>query len=74
MKAIQIHDDIIAVINKLNMIQQIKLLDFVKSMATIKSKKKNNLVKLAGSINKNELKKMKKAIEEDCEKINNHEW
>jgi hypothetical protein len=53
--------------------QQIKLLEFVESMITAKTNK-GDLLKFAGTIEKSELDVMQAAIEEGCEKIDNHEW
>lgn len=60
-------------IGQLSPYQQIKLLEFVESMITAKSNK-GDLLKFAGAIEKSELDMMQAAIEEGCEKIDNHEW
>lgn len=60
-------------LGQLSPYQQIKLLEFVESMITAKSNK-GDLLKFAGAIEKSELDMMQAAIEEGCEKIDNHEW
>jgi hypothetical protein len=60
-------------LGQLSPYQQIKLLEFVESMITAKTNK-GDLLKFAGAIEKSELDLMQAAIEEGCEKIDNHEW
>jgi hypothetical protein len=60
-------------LGQLSPYQQIKLLEFVESMITAKTNK-GDLLKFAGTIEKSELDVMQTAIEEGCEKIDNHEW
>ena len=63
---------ILDTIKKLNKTQQYKLLEFIETLDA--NKKPDNLLKLAGSIKKNDLIKMQKAIETDCEGINSNDW
>ena len=74
MKRLEIHNEIVTMLSYLNKAQQIKLLAFVKSLVKTKKRGKRGLLKLAGSIDKKDLELMKKAIEEDCETINQNEW
>lgn len=74
MKRLEIQNEIVTMLSYLNKAQQIKLLTFVKSLVKTKKRGKSGLLKLAGSIDKKDLELMKKAIEEDCETINQNEW
>ena len=61
-------------LGQLNPYQQMKLLEFIESMTSYKKKGKRDLLKFAGAIEQSELKLMKDAIAEGCEKIDNDEW
>ena len=64
-------------IHSLEKVEQLSVLNYLQKIVK-KFRKKNNenekLLSLAGSINKNDLKKMELAIKEDCENINTNEW
>jgi hypothetical protein len=66
-------NEIINQLEKLNTEQQKKVLDFVKALSNKKVSGKE-LLKFSGTIEKNDLDLMSKAIEEDCENINIDEW
>lgn len=55
-------------LGQLSPYQQIKLLEFIESMISVK-RNKGDLLKFAGAIEKSELDLMQAAIEEGCEKI-----
>jgi hypothetical protein len=65
---------IISVLKELTEIQQTKLLDFIEVMSRQKPISPLNLLSFAGSIPQNDLEKIKKSIEQDCNKIDIHEW
>ncbi len=65
---------IISVLKELTEIQQTKLLDFIEAMSRQKPINSFNLLSFAGSIPQNDLEKIKKSIEQDCNKIDFHEW
>lgn len=58
---------------QLSQYQQRKLIEFIESMISAK-RNKGDLLKFAGSIEPEELKKMELAINEGCEKIDRNEW
>lgn len=74
METLQLKNRIALEVEKLTYFQQEKLLDFIKSLGSTISKGKHGILNVAGSINKDELEIMSRAIEEDCEKINPDEW
>ncbi len=69
----ELKQQIIDALGRLNKSQQEQLLDYVKSLLRVRSKS-SRIRELAGSINKEDLDLMEKAIEKDCEKINQDEW
>jgi hypothetical protein len=60
-------------LGQLSQYQQRKLLEFIDSMISVK-RNKGDLLKFAGSIEPDELRKMELAINEGCEKIDGNEW
>ncbi len=60
-------------IARLDKFQQIKLLEFINSMAMDAKQDENILLKYAGCMPKNELESMKTAIN-NCEKIDNESF
>jgi hypothetical protein len=54
--------------------QKIKLMEFLESMTREKKTSRVDLLKFAGSIDRDDLELMEQAIAEGCEKIDAHEW
>ena len=74
MNKIEIQSAILRAVQRLNEVQQLKLLDFINAM--IGSKKKepvNSLVQFAGYFDPEDLRQMQSAIK-DCEKVDADEW
>ena len=65
---------ILSALDKLNKRQQESLLAFIKSLIEKKPDNKPDILKMSGKIEKDDLKLMEKAIQEDCEKTNPDEW
>lgn len=75
MEKAEIRHQILSALDHLSKNQQERLLAFIKSLIYKKTKsKKPDILSLAGTIDKHDLKLMEEAIQEDCEKINPHEW
>jgi len=73
MTNIEIQDSIIRSISQLSLPQQMKLLDFIKSLIVKKQEgRPEGLLKFAGAFAKEDLKEMENALE-DCEKIDEDE-
>lgn len=74
MSNIEIQDSIVQSIGQLSLPQQVKLLDFIKSLLVIKQEgKPEGLLRFAGAFSKEDLKEMEKALE-DCEQIDEDGW
>jgi flagellar biosynthesis/type III secretory pathway ATPase len=74
MTNIEIQNSIIRSISQLSLPQQLKLLDFIKSLLVKKQDgKPEGLLKFAGAFSKEDLEEMEKALE-DCEQIDEDEW
>lgn len=74
MNKIEIQSAIIRAVQRLNEVQQIKLLDFINAMTGIKkSQPVNPLLRFAGYFTPEDLTQMQAAIK-DCEKIDGDEW
>lgn len=54
--------------------QQVSVLNYLKNLVKRGDNNNKNLLKLAGTINKKDIKLMEKAIEEGCENIDSNEW
>ncbi len=74
MEKAEIRQQILSALDQLNKRQQESLLAFIKSLIEKKSNNKPDILKMSGKIEKDDLKLMEKAIQEDCEKINPDEW
>ncbi len=74
MEKIEIRSQILDTLNDMTLHQQERLLEFIRSFVKTKRKAKPNILKLIGTISKEDLKKMEKSIEDDCEKINSDDW
>ncbi len=61
-------------LDKLNSLQQKRLLAFIESMASQKQTTKTDLLKFAGAFDNDELELMKTAITSGCENIDQNEW
>lgn len=68
-----IKGDLLVQINKLPNDLQLRVLEYAKSL-TPKGTPLKNLLKFKGTISSEDLKLMKDAIEEGCEKIDFDEW
>jgi len=74
MTNIEIQNSIVQSISQLSLPQQLKLLEFIKSML-VKNQvaKPEGLLKFVGAFEKEDLEQMEKALE-DCEQIDEDEW
>lgn len=63
-------------IKTLNIEEQKKILEFVRNLSLSKTKGSNgkDLISFASSINNEDLSLMQKAIDLDCEQVNDNEW
>ncbi len=63
-------------IKTLNVEEQKKILEFVRNLSLSKTKGSNgkDLISFASSINNEDLSLMQKAIDLDCEQVNDNEW
>lgn len=68
-----IKDNIFSEIEKLPYELQLRVFDFVKTLAP-KGVKGESLLQFEGTISDDDLQLMSKAIEEDCEKVDLNEW
>ena len=60
---------------KMDKTNQNKLLNYAKKLSqSPKSKNTDNVLKLAGSISKEDIELMDKAIKEGCEQVDHDEW
>jgi hypothetical protein len=74
MSNIELQDSIVRSIAQLSLPQQVKLLDFIKSLLVIKQEgKPEGLLRFAGAFEKEDLEEMEKALE-DCEQIDEDGW
>ncbi len=72
-----IDNKILNYLHSLDKAEQLSVLDYLKNLLKKSGKKDNKnkeLLSLAGSIKKSDLKKMELAIEEGCESIDKNEW
>lgn len=74
MEKTEFRQQILSALDQLNKRQQESLLAFIKSLIEKKSNNKPDILKMSGKIEKEDLKLLEKAIQEDCEKINPDEW
>jgi hypothetical protein len=68
-----VKDNLIAQIDKLPHDLQVRVLDIIKAL-TSKGVEGKSLLRFEGSISKDDLQLMSKAIEEGCEKVDINEW
>lgn len=68
-----IKENIIAQLDKLPYILQLRVLDFAKAIIP-KGVDGKSLLRFEGAISPDDLKLMSKAIEEGCEKVDINEW
>mgnify|MGYP001501832459 CR=1 FL=1 len=63
-------------VHQLKIDEQKKVLEYARSLSAASSKgvMGKDLLRFAGSIDKEDLLKMSQAIEDDCERINSDEW
>jgi hypothetical protein len=73
MNEIGIQHKIIAAIQELNELQQLKLLEFIEVMNFKKKKARSPILEFAGMFSNEDAEEMEKAIL-DCEKIDEDEW
>lgn len=64
---------LLSYLNKLEKNQKISVLNYLKKIAK-KDNSRTDLLDLAGSISKEDLKLMELSIDKDCEKIDENEW
>ncbi len=74
-KELEIKNRIADALQKLSLVQQVKLLDFINAMVGTmpEASDKNKLLKFAGVFDEKDIVEMKSAIK-DCEKIDKDEW
>lgn len=65
---------ILEYLSRLNVNQQSEVLKYIKSLITKKEGDRSELLKLSGSIPSSEIKKIQKAIKDDCKRIDHEEW
>lgn len=72
----QIRQEIINILKTLSREQHKQVLDFTLKLSANQSKQYpgEHLLKLVGTISKDDLEIMKKAIEEGCEQVDESEW
>jgi hypothetical protein len=68
-----VKDNLITQIDKLPHDLQVRVLDIIKAL-TSKGVEGKSLLRFEGSISKDDLQLMSKAIEEGCEKVDINEW
>lgn len=74
MTNIEIQESITRSVGRLSLPQQLKLLDFIKSLiGRNNGPKASGLLKFAGTFGSQDLKEMESAIE-DCSQIDENEW
>ncbi len=74
MTKIEIQDSIARSVSQLSLPQQLRLLDFIKSLLVKKEEGSDKgLLRFAGAFTKDDLEEMEKALE-DCEQIDEDEW
>ena len=73
MEAPSIKDNLIAHIDKLPYDLQLRVLDFAKSLMP-KGVDGRSLLRFEGAIPGDDLQRISKAIEDDCERVNSSEW
>lgn len=69
-----ISSEIIKKLDLLGLNEQNKVLKYIKSLINSKRDGKSGLLKLAGSLSKEDAEEMIKAIEDGCENIDYNEW
>jgi hypothetical protein len=76
MKSSLIEKEILEQINRLPFDQQCQVLEFARSLASLKPTgiTGRELLRFSGSIEKSDLEIMTQAIEEGCEQVNLNEW
>ncbi len=65
--------EILKQLEKLEEAEQEKVLLLIRRIVGL-HKPQGSIMQLAGTIDKEDLESMKKAIEKDCENIDGHEW
>jgi hypothetical protein len=71
-----VEKEILNEIHRMKTEQQVKVLEFVRSLAKSSGKAipGKNLLRFSGKITKNDLQKMTLAIDAECERIDRDEW
>lgn len=69
-----IEAEILKNLGQLELENQNKVLRYIKSLLGISKPDNSRLLTIAGTIDKDDLALMEKAIEEGCEKIDQNEW
>lgn len=70
----EVQNSIIRSINQLSLAQQLRLLDFIKSLIVKKQEvRPEGVLKFAGAFEKEDLQEIEKALE-DCGQIDENEW
>jgi hypothetical protein len=74
MEYLTLNKEITRVINLLSISQKEKLLEFIYTFVDVPKKKPSVLASFVGKIHFDDVKLMKTAIEQDCNKIDENEW
>ncbi|MEX0812226.1 MAG: hypothetical protein WD048_08410 [Chitinophagales bacterium] len=74
MEKLEIRQEILSALDQLSKKQLKHLLIFIKSLLYRKADKEHGIMRLAGTIDKEDLKLMEAAIEDGCEQIDSNEW
>ncbi len=69
-----VKEQILAQLAGLSEDQQLRVLDFARSLVSPDGIAGRDLLRFAGAIEKEDLQTMSRAIEEGCEKIDQDEW
>lgn len=74
MRTTTVEKEIISILKFLELKEQNKVLQFIKSLSKPFGDTEKKINKYVGGIEKNDLSRMKKVIEEGCEKVDTHGW
>jgi hypothetical protein len=66
--------EILRELSQLQESQLDKVKNYIKKLLFLETAKENKFLQFAGNINSEDIKQMKKAIEDGCENIDKNEW
>lgn len=74
MSSLEVRQDILKALDRMPLIQQIKLLEFINSMLAFQEKREPKaILKFAGIFDKQDVEDFQNALK-DCEQIDEDEW